>query len=151
MQLEALQQPPLSVSPEEYEAGKQWILDTYNSCEAKDISRLKNFIEDDATIQFSTLPQIATQEQKDAWLGWLSTAVDRHEHVIHSINVLPDRIIMDYDVVYHFSSGETETVAFITTIDKSTTSPKCKGLVISGNISNVLPRWIAQGGPPPSA
>ncbi|KAH6916083.1 hypothetical protein BKA70DRAFT_478684 [Coprinopsis sp. MPI-PUGE-AT-0042] len=151
MRLDLLQCPPLQVSPSDYEAGKKWIVDLCIAFEARDESRLATCVKEGASIQLSGhSASLSTANQRENFLRWFFRATVKHELIIHSIQVLPNQIVMDYDVEYIFgTAAETETVPFILTIDKSTKSPKANGIIISGDMSKVMPKLIAHARSPP--
>lgn len=145
MRLDLLQCPPLQVAPAEHEAGKKWIIDLCIALEARDISRLTTCMKEGANIQFSGVSTtLSTATQRENYLRWFFSASVKHELIIHSIQVLTNQIVMDYDVEFTFeTAAETETVPFISTIDKPTKSPKANGIIISGDVSKVMPKMVA--------
>ncbi|TFK21993.1 hypothetical protein FA15DRAFT_706782 [Coprinopsis marcescibilis] len=112
-------QPVSNVSEAEYQASMRWIIAIYDAGDARNLDKLWQFFEDDSITYFGDLPPVKGKAAQVQMMRQLHNATERFEHVIRSVHILHNEIIVDHEVTYVFPDKTQEIVECKVTFFKS--------------------------------
>ncbi|KAH6914029.1 hypothetical protein BKA70DRAFT_1420798 [Coprinopsis sp. MPI-PUGE-AT-0042] len=140
--------PHPSISQDDMENGKQWVMNYYTALDTSDPSFVSTFFTSNASIVYGSTTATGTQSM-NALVDWQRRATLHIDHCITAIHVLHEQLLVQTSATYTLRKGEQQQVNSMTAFNKAPSHKKATRASVYSDFTALFNTFATIAGPLP--